>query len=105
MHRDFREDNIIETDEGSYTVIDLETVGDAASGELPANWFLDWDEGTLDQGRYTTRSDMYQISKLLRKASMAFSTDLSKDGALHFLQQLSLKQLNAEEALAHPWLL
>jgi hypothetical protein len=45
---------------------------------MPEALMTEWDEGTLDNGRYTKMSKMYQLGKLLKKE---FSCKIiSKDG-------------------------
>ena len=62
VYRDFKMENIVHLQPGSYMVIDLEAVGKAGA-DLPAAFILrSWSDDTLTNERYTTSSDMHTIS-------------------------------------------
>ena len=105
VHRDFRIDNIVQMQPGSYMVIDLETVSKAQAGRLPAGFSLkDWGPETLSsERRYTTTSDMHQISLLINQLLQDLTIEPSAE-AKDCVQQLMNKMLSAKNALKHAWL-
>ncbi|CAG8636875.1 7798_t:CDS:2 [Paraglomus occultum] len=59
----------------------------------------EWDENTLDHGKYKPSSDMYQLGKLLEN----FSSKLSANGK-DFVDKLKGKKTSAQNALLHSWI-
>ncbi len=99
VHRDPRWDNIVQLGQlHRVMLIDLEKLAEADAA-LPEEFegFTDWDELTLDEGKYTTRSDMRQFGKALQSVlPMGDSQE-----AHSFVAHLLVKELSAEAALQH----
>ena len=93
--------------EGSWMVIDLEQAAHASralrDGYLPGSWKLEALEQASD-GRlvYSERSDMYHVGALLQGCQQSIGVVSAHAHA--FIAALLGKQLSAQEALAHPWL-
>ena len=100
-HTDLRWDNVIQYG-GDYVVIDLEhclklgTVVAAASG--PASRLARRPE-TQEGGRYTAKSDLHLVAKLMDEAM-----DLLDESGQDLQRKLLGKSLALDEALAHAWL-
>ncbi len=104
VYRDFKMDNIVQLQPGSYMVVDLEAVRKAGAGRLPAGFRLrGWGRKTLTRGQYTTLSDMYEIGDLMGQLLRALWSAPSAQ-ATDFVDQLKNKALSAEDALQHAWL-
>ena len=67
MYRDFKMENIVQLQPGSYMIIDLEAVAQAGADLPPGFGLRTWDHDTLTNGRYTTSSDMHMIGSLTDK--------------------------------------
>jgi serine/threonine protein kinase len=100
LHRDIRSPNVLYNPAtGEYFLIDFEH-GAREGQEIvddDGSWLKEWDEGTLDHGRYTKMSDLYQLEKLLRKEFGGMI--LSQDGN-GFLTILKAK-MTAQELPEH----
>ena len=100
VHRDLRWGNILQIGSSKYMVIDLESAAAASPlVKLPpgfANILRTCTQSALDDGCYTTRSDMYSIGVLLEEACGR----PSQAGAA-FIRQLKQKALSAAQALHH----
>ncbi|KAK9840050.1 hypothetical protein WJX74_002569 [Apatococcus lobatus] len=98
VHRDLRWGNILQIGPSKYMVIDLESAAAALPlVKLPqsfANILRTCTQSALDEGCYTTRSDMYSIGVLLEEACGR----PSQAGAA-FIRQLKQKALSAAQAL------
>ena len=98
VHRDLRWGNILQIGPSKYMVIDLESAAAASPlVKLPqgfADILLTCTQSALDDGCYTTRSDMYSIGVLLEEACGR----PSQAGAA-FIRQLKQKALSAVQAL------
>jgi serine/threonine protein kinase len=100
LHRDIRSPNTLyDPATARYFFIDFEHGG--REGVVDEPWLREWDEGTLDDGRYTKMSEMYQLGKVLRKE---YSLTLSEHGKI-FVAALEGKKVTAQEALQHQWIL
>ena len=97
-HRDLRWGNILQIGPSKYMVIDLESAAAISPlVKLPqsfANILRTCTQSALDDGCYTTRSDMYSIGVLLEEACAR----PSQAGAA-FICQLKQKALSAAQAL------
>ena len=81
-----------------YVLIDFEHGG--YDNQKPNGPLRDWDENTLTSGkRYTLRSDIYQLGKLLEKHS-----DLMSTTGTSFVNRLKSKYMSATAALQHTWI-
>ncbi len=99
VHRDLRWGNIVQIDPSSkYMVIDLESAAAASPlVKLPqgfANVLRTCTQSALDDGCYTTRSDMYSMGVLLEEA---YGRPSQAGSA--FICQLKQKALSAAQAL------
>ena len=98
VHRDLRLGNILQIGSSKYMVIDLESATAASPlVKLPrsfANILRTCTQRALDDGCYTTRSDMYSIGALLEEAC----SRPSQAGTI-FIRQLKQKALSAAQAL------
>ena len=103
VYRDFKMENTVQLQPGSYMVIDLEAVSKAGA-DLPAGFGLrSWSHDTLTDERYTTSSDMHMIGCLtdtmLQGGPRPLRSIEPSDEARDFVDQLEGKQLSAEDAL------
>jgi hypothetical protein len=58
------------------------------------DWLKEWDDGTLDDGVYTTCSEMYQLGKLLQIEFGGITlSDLGQD----FVMKLKRQRMTARE--------
>ena len=99
VHRDLRMGNVVQLGPSKYMVIDLESTATVSQPPLPGdfcNILRTCTSDTLENGRYTTASDMYSIGLLLEDASMQPSA-----GATTFIGCLKQKLLSADHALQH----
>ncbi|CAG8789577.1 22414_t:CDS:2, partial [Gigaspora rosea] len=104
VHRDIRMSNILYVTSdnpanSSYVLIDFEHGG--KSGDKITEWLKNWDDGTLDRKKYTKMSDIYQFGKLLEE----FFIIIKSDDGRGFVAKLKKKDMDASEALKHPWLI
>lgn len=102
VHRDIRWPNILQVANGEYVLIDLEHAG--LTGEIPQFEMLTgWSSDTLENGRYTCASDMYQIGKLFDEGPTVLSEAGRKfqDNLQNPNHQI---RMTAEAALQDQWL-
>jgi serine/threonine protein kinase len=108
LHRDVRLANIVyDRENNHYVLIDFEHGGyDRRRGDnqdfvVPDDPPLkDWDDKTLDNGVYTSSSDLYQLGKLLQK----FGTLVISDQGKIFIQELIEKRMGGNQALENGWI-
>ncbi|CAG8801651.1 23339_t:CDS:2, partial [Dentiscutata erythropus] len=104
VHRDIKLSNILyvifdNPANSSYVLIDFEHGG--KSGEKMTELLKCWDDGTLDRKKYTKMSDIYQLGKLLEEFLIMIKSEEGRD----FIVKLKRKEMDASEALKHPWLI
>lgn len=96
VHRDIRLPNVVQLGPLHYILIDLESAAPVSSERLSAdNCLRTCTTAALDQGRFTTASDMYCIGKVLQEAR---PLEVSQ-AAVSFIDNLVGKRLTAVEAL------
>ena len=101
-HRDIRRPNILYVPgyaNSKYVLIDFEHAG--PPGEPFDENLAEWDADTLEDGRFTEASDLYQFGKLLKGVLEEFG--MATDG-LELARTLMAKTCSAELALSHGWL-
>ncbi|CAG8647748.1 4305_t:CDS:1, partial [Paraglomus occultum] len=103
VHRDIRWSNILRTIDGKYVLIDFEHSG--LANEIPQfESLMGWDMNTLELGKYTCLSDMYQVGKLF----VGESVILSEIG-MSFMANLQnadhSARMTAKTALQHEWII
>lgn len=100
VHRDLRWANIVQIGPAQYMVIDIESVATTVPlVKLPADFarvLRTCTQEALDEGCYSTRSDMYSIGLLLKEACPQPS-----QAAAVFISHLENKLLTAAQALQH----
>ena len=104
LHCDVRFPNILYNPvAGQYFLIDFEHGRQAEEGGVIHNGDLlkDWDGRTLENGRYTKRSEIYQLGKLLIKE---FSFIEISDDGMDFIEMMERRRMTADELLQHPWI-
>jgi hypothetical protein len=99
VHRDIRLENIVQTSQHQFVLIDLEAAA-VCPNEVGGFSLRNWSSDTLDDGVYTKMSDMYQLGRLL----VSMRECLNTTDAESFIQQLLSKNLSAEVALNDIWL-
>ncbi|KAJ3063967.1 hypothetical protein HK102_008338 [Quaeritorhiza haematococci] len=82
-----------------YALIDFEHAGEA-NRQWKGDWLQDWSEQTLDKGRYTTGSDIFQFGALLERE---FWHKISSEEGRNFIGFLKSKP-TASDALEHSWI-
>jgi hypothetical protein len=106
-HRDIRVENFIAYKRWSdrrtvYALIDFEHCAREGASP-PVRTLVGWETGTLDNGVYNSRSDLFQLGRMLRQ--IAAESHIQQSRAMQqFLKELTSKQRTAAELLQDPWL-
>jgi len=103
LHRDIRYPNVLYNPAArQYFLIDFEhgaREGTTLTDD-DGSWLKEWDEGTLDNGKYNKMSDLYQLGKLLWKN---FQHMITSQNGKKFLALLDGKKMRAHKLLEQQW--
>ncbi|CAI2200910.1 4931_t:CDS:1, partial [Funneliformis geosporum] len=97
VHRDIRWDNILQLNDYSWILIDLECAG--VDGESVHFDLKGWAPEAIETKVYTTKADVYMVGRLLRRVFITFSEE-----ARAFERATTEFRLTAQEARQHSWL-